>query len=187
MSNGIGTKLRREPLENNPGRSRFTKDAESRYSPVEGEALAMIYGLEACRMFVLGCPDLLVTVDHQPLVKIFSDQVLENIKNPRLFSFKERSLMYKFRIKHVPGKLNAAPDCTSRYPSSPEHSGTTVDAIQQVDRTTKASIIASYMHDPKLRAITWERIVAAAATDEECQTFASYIQDGFPKSRHKLP
>lgn len=34
-------------------------------------------------MFVLGCPNLLVTVDHLPLVKIFSDQALENIKkNP---------------------------------------------------------------------------------------------------------
>lgn len=168
--------------------SRFTKDAESRYSPVEGEALALIYGLESCRMFLLGCPDLLVTVDHQPLVKIFSDQVLENIKNPRLFSFKERSLMYKFRIKHVPGKLNAASDCTSRYPTSPEHGGTTdIEAIQQIDQTTKASVIAAYTHDPKLRAITWDRIVAAAATDDECRTLASYILDGFPESRHELP
>ena len=67
---------------------RFMKDAESRYSPIEGEALVIIYGLESCRMFILGCPDLLVTVDHQPLVRIFSDQVLENIKNSRLFTFK---------------------------------------------------------------------------------------------------
>ena len=36
----------------------FTKDAESRSSPIEGEALALIYGLESCRMFILGCPDL---------------------------------------------------------------------------------------------------------------------------------
>lgn len=78
--------------------SRFTNDAESRYAPVEGEALALVYGLEACQMFVLGCPELLVTVDHKPLVKIFSDKALEDIKNPRLFNFKERSLMYKFRI-----------------------------------------------------------------------------------------
>ena len=97
--------------------SRFTNDAESRYAPVEGEALALVYGLESCRMFILGCPDLLVTVDHKPLTKIFSDQALENIKNPRLLNFKERSLMYKFRIKHRPGKLNAAPDCASRYPA----------------------------------------------------------------------
>ena len=168
--------------------SRFTKDAESRYSPVEGGALALIYGLESCRMFILGCPDLLVTVDHQPLVKIFSDQVLENIKNPRLFTFKERSLMYRFHIKHDPGKLNAAPDCTSRYPASPKPSEvTSIETTQQIDRAMQASIISAYEHDPKLRAITWDRIVAAAATDEECRALAEYIQNEFPRSRHELP
>ena len=156
--------------------SRFTKDAESRYSPMEGEALALIYGLESCRMFILGCPDLLVTVDYQPLVKIFSDQVLKDIKNPCLFTFKERSLMYRFHIKHVPGKLNTAPDCTSRYPASPKRSGlTSIDITQQIDRAMQASIISAYEHDPKLRAITCDRIVAAAATDEECRALAEYI------------
>ena len=43
---------------------RFTQDAESRYSPIEGEALALIYGLESCRMFILGCPDLLWITNH---------------------------------------------------------------------------------------------------------------------------
>ena len=36
--------------------SRFTSITEARYSPVEGETLALIYALESCRMFVLGCP-----------------------------------------------------------------------------------------------------------------------------------
>ena len=96
-------------------------------------------------MFILGCQDLLVTVDHQPLVKIFSDQVLKNIKNPRLFAFKERSLMYRFHIKHVPGKLNAAPDCTSRYPASPKPSRVTgIDITKQIDHAMQASIISAY-------------------------------------------
>ena len=46
----------------------FTMDDESRYAPVEDEALAVIYVLEKCSMFVLGCPDLLIVVDHKPLV-----------------------------------------------------------------------------------------------------------------------
>ena len=54
--------------------SRFTSPAESRYSPVEGEALAVVHGLKSCRMFVLGCPDLVVAVDHKPLVKILNDR-----------------------------------------------------------------------------------------------------------------
>ena len=59
----------------------LTNDTESRYSLVKGDALALVYGLESCRMFVLGCPDLSVVEDHQPLTKIFSDRALENIKN----------------------------------------------------------------------------------------------------------
>ena len=137
----------------------------------------------------MGWPNLLVTVDHQPLVKIFSDQVLENIKNqPCLFAFKERSLIYKFRIIHVPGKHNTATDCTSRYSTLPEHSeATTIDTIQQIDRNDLASIIAAYAHDLKLRSITWDRIVAAAATDEVCRMLATNILDGFRTSRHELP
>lgn len=53
--------------------SRFTNDSESWYAPEEGEALALVHRLESCQMFILGCPDLLVTVDHLRLVKIFLD------------------------------------------------------------------------------------------------------------------
>ena len=49
--------------------SRFTSSAESRYALVEGEALAVAYGLEKCRMFILGCDDLLVATDHKHLSK----------------------------------------------------------------------------------------------------------------------
>ena len=73
--------------------SRFTKDSESNYAPIEGESLALCYGLKSCRMFVLGCPYLTCAVDHKPLIKIFSDQSLEKIENPRILDFKEKTLM----------------------------------------------------------------------------------------------
>ena len=98
--------------------SRFTTESDARYAPVEGEALALVYGLQQARMFVLGCPDLIVVVDHKPLVRLFSDQALEKVKNSRLFSLKEKSLMFRFKIKYVPGRLNTGPDAASRYPSS---------------------------------------------------------------------
>ena len=146
--------------------SRFTKDAKSQYAPVEKEALALVYGQESCWVFVLGCLNLLVVVDHQPLVKIFWDQVLKNIKNPHLFNFKEQSLIYKFRIKYIPGKLNITPHCTSRHSASPTHVGAaTNDTAQQIDYAIQASIISTYVHNAKLRAVTWERIAAAVVTD----------------------
>ena len=72
--------------------SRFTSATESQYAPVEGEALAVADALEKACYFVLGCNDLLIAVDHKPLLKIFGDRSLENISNARLCNLKEKKL-----------------------------------------------------------------------------------------------
>ena len=96
--------------------SRFTHAAESRYAPVEGEALAVVDALDKARYFVLGCEDLIIAVDHKPLLKIFADRALEDIPNPRLRYLKEKSLRYRFRMGHIPGICHRATDCLSRHP-----------------------------------------------------------------------
>ncbi|KAK3797543.1 hypothetical protein RRG08_054573 [Elysia crispata] len=70
--------------------SHFTSPAESRYAPIEGEALAVVDALNKARHFVLGCPNLINAVDHKPLLKVFSDP------NPRLRNLKEKTLKYRF-------------------------------------------------------------------------------------------
>ena len=50
--------------------SRFLKSSETRYAPIEGEALAIAWALEDSRFFTLGCDDLMITTDHKPLVRI---------------------------------------------------------------------------------------------------------------------
>ncbi len=44
--------------------SRFTHAAESRYAPIEGEALAVADTLDKARFFVLGCSNLIVAYDR---------------------------------------------------------------------------------------------------------------------------
>ena len=39
--------------------------------PVEGEALAVVWGLEQTKYFTQGCDNLVVVADHKPLAKIF--------------------------------------------------------------------------------------------------------------------
>ena len=64
--------------------SRFLKPAESRYAPVEGEALAIAWSLEQTKYFTQGCNKPVVVTDHKPLLKLFGDRTLDEIANPRL-------------------------------------------------------------------------------------------------------
>ena len=79
--------------------------------------MAVAWSLEQTRFFTMGCEDLIVVVDHKPLVKIFSTRTLDEITNPRLFRLKRRKLMWKFDIEYQPGKSNFFSDAVSRKPN----------------------------------------------------------------------
>ena len=42
----------------------MTNPAESRYSPIDGECLAIVDALHKAKYYVLGCKDLLLATDH---------------------------------------------------------------------------------------------------------------------------
>ena len=160
--------------------SRFTQDGERNlFSPTEGECLAAVYGLEKCRMFTLGCPDLVLAVDHQPLTGILNDRSLDSIDNPRLLKLKEKTLPFTFRITHVPGTSNAVKgaDALSRNPTESVKTNSENDvsrafAIQQADG---------------IDCVTWNRVKEAAGIDNECVSLSRLIIDGFPAERDILP
>ena len=97
--------------------SRHLTQAEKSYAAVEGEALAVVWCLLKARLFLLGCPNLLLVTDHRPLVKLLGNRELKDIVNPRLFRLKEKTLQFRFNIKYLPGKKNCAADTLSRYPT----------------------------------------------------------------------
>ena len=100
--------------------SKFNSPAESRYHPIEGEACASAWGLDKCRMFVLGHPNLILAIDHKPLLAIFGpDQDLSEILNPRLLNFKLKTMAFRFKPIHIPGKAHVVPDAMSRRSDSP--------------------------------------------------------------------
>ena len=96
--------------------SRFLRKCEERYAPVEGEALSVAWGLDHSKYFTMGCDDLLIVVDHQPLTKILGDRTLDEIPNPRLFRLKQRTLPWLYNITWMPGIDNLFSDATSRHP-----------------------------------------------------------------------
>ena len=137
----------------------------------------------------------MISVDHQPLVSIFSDHALEKISNPWLFNFKEQSLMYRFNIKHAPGKHHVGLDATSRYPSAshfcalllPDQPHHTPNHATDIEQCVTSSLAKSYSADRHLQAITWEWIHATASQDKECQELLKAISNGFLNTKETLP
>lgn len=100
--------------------SRFCSSAESRYHSIEGEALATVYGLDKCKFFILGIKNLILCLDHKPLLAIFGKRDnIDDIHNPRLLNFRLKAMKYQFQVTHIPGKLHVVPDAFSRRTDSP--------------------------------------------------------------------
>ena len=165
--------------------SRFTSDAETRYAPIEGEALAVAHGLKKCRMFVLGCPELHVVVDHEPLVRLLSDRELADIPNPRLFRIKEKTLPYLYQIHYSPGIDNPA-DPLSRHPYDPAPTDESDDL-----ESSSVSVVASTLLDIDARdhpsSVTWARVQQETTTDPVLSELADVISSGFPALKQSLP
>ena len=160
--------------------SRFTRDAESRYAPIEGEALALLFGLQSCRMFVLGCKNLVVAVDHKPLIPIFNNRELDKISNPRILKIRERTLPYRFTVISIPGKKNCGPDAVSRIPVPPP---TTTQYIQSVMEDIEPALIAS----TNSSTIHTARIKKSSRVDTQYAMLFDLITSGFPKDRDEIP
>ena len=122
--------------------SRFNSATESRYAPIEGEALGVAWALEQTKFFTQGCDSLTVATDHKPLVKLLGDKGLDTISNPRLFRLKQRVGLWKFDIIHCAGRTNYFADATSRKPSEP------ADALEKVEGSLVAAAVASIAITP---------------------------------------
>ena len=91
---------------------RFLTSAGQRYTAIEGEALAVAWGLEQTKYLTQGCDNLVIVTDHKPLVKLLGDRTLDEISNTRLLRLKQRTLPWRYQIIHLPGKTNYAADAT---------------------------------------------------------------------------
>ena len=100
--------------------SRFTKGAEERYAPTEGELLAVAWALNHAHVFTKGCPKILISTDHKPLLGILNNKPLEAIKNPRILRLKEQTFPYNYFVQYNKGKWHRGPDALSRSPQGVE-------------------------------------------------------------------
>ena len=167
--------------------------------------------LDKARHFTLGCSDLIVAVDHKPLLKTFGDRCLDDIPNPRLRNLKEKSLRYRFSVIHIPGLRHAAADALSRKPVSdpatlslPDDVASTSPATNpaqthalphsflsairtpEQDSTTQVCSQSDQAPTEVIKSVTWDDIRLATNSDPAMIALANTIENGFPEDRASL-
>ena len=82
---------------------------------IELECLAVVWGCDKVKNYLLGLPHFLVETDHKPLVPILTSKNLDQL-SPRLQRMRMKLLAFNFSVVWIPGKLNYAADALSRAP-----------------------------------------------------------------------
>ncbi len=79
--------------------SRFLNDSEKNYAPNELELLAVVWGVEYFKHYLMGRKFKLET-DHKALVSVFNRERLNKDYSPRLIRWRDRLLPYEFEVTH---------------------------------------------------------------------------------------
>ena len=96
--------------------SKALSATEQRYSQLEREALAIIWGCEHFQLYLLGS-SFVVWTDHKPLVSLFNNPAAK--LSLRLERWMLRKQAFDMKVVYLPGEWNAA-DYLSRHPVSKE-------------------------------------------------------------------
>ncbi|MPC88376.1 hypothetical protein E2C01_083277 [Portunus trituberculatus] len=142
------------------------------------QALAVACYLRKARLFLLGCPNLLIITDLRPLVKLLGNRELKDVANPRLFVLKKKTLQYKYQIRYLEGKRNFAHDFLSRYPilcSPPDV--TNEEQVSDVV-TMAAEPVAVLDSDDHILVLDSTEVMQAAAEDQNYQLLIAKVTTG---------
>jgi hypothetical protein len=165
--------------------SRFLSKEEKNYVPIEGEALAVVWALEQTLYFTMGCNDLLIILDHKPLVKIFGDRRLDEIDNPRLFRLKQRTLMWRFEVQYQKGADNPCADAMSRYPNA--YAELASAAMMSEFDLEEAHYVGGVLEEAeKFFRVTWDDVKSETNCDNVMIMLKTHIADGFPETKGEM-
>ena len=159
--------------------SRFLADAESRYSTIELEMVAVVWGMIKCRFYLLGLPHFTVVIDHRPLVPILNTYTLDAIENPRLQRLKEKIAGYVYTSVWRKGRDHALPDALSRAP---------VDKPTQEDIAldTETRVHVRGVVTQRAGDMVLEELRGGAREDPAYVKLLEYVTKGFPTNRDSM-
>ena len=158
--NGLGAVL--EQLNSDGWRpisfaSRYLNAAEKNYSTNELEMLAVVWGAEYFRNYVLGRKFLIVT-DHKALVSLLNGN---NKKNKTMFSrltrWLDRLIPFDFQVEHKPGAKIGLADYLSRHPCLNPQPISTYDSMFTVAKISRIRSTLGFRNKLESPSVTKNR------------------------------
>lgn len=174
--------------------SRALTETEQRYSQIDREMLAVVFGVEHFHLYLYGAPFSVIT-DHKPLLGIVGSPKPTTIRIERL---RLRLMPYEMNLVYAPGRdeLNPA-DYISRHPTEkPRRDNVSEEYIRYVARNcipiamTQTEVQEATKHDTIL-----QRVMTAVQdgrwNDPDLTAFATFrdeisVHDGFVLRGYRL-
>ena len=155
--------------------SRSLTQAEEKYSQIEKELLAVVFGCERFNHYVYGRP-VDVDSDHKPLVPITKKPLLKS--PPRLQRLLLRLQKYDINIAYVPGKYMHVALSRASLNEQP----TDFELNNDMEVVVHRLVANLPMTEEKLT-----QMKSATAQDDTLQALRKVVKNGWPSHRSKLP
>ena len=197
--NGLGAWLRQVDTDGKERivamRSRALTAAESRYSNIERECLAVQWGLEKFEYYLLG-RHVLIETDHAPLEQIFKKSIAE--APARLQRLLLQCMRFDVEVRYKPGRTIPVADALSRI--------CTGSSDEKIPTAKSESFVINTcsQHPANSQSITPARceinFIEGVKHDISCSTvkeeankdpvynmLKAYVHKGWPNSRKECP
>eukprot|EP00117_Sycon_ciliatum_P015218 scpid18577/ scgid6200/ Retrotransposable element Tf2 155 kDa protein type 1 len=147
--------------------SRVLTAPEKNYSQIEREALALVFGANKFRQYLLGKSFTLRT-DHKPLLSLFDPHnAVPTLTSTRLKKWRLVLSAYDYRLEFVKGKENIFADYLSRKPTM------NVPSVEE-------SVTEEILHFETENILTADTVATETRKDPTLTQVMQYVKFGWP-------
>uniref|UniRef100_A0A914P660 RNA-directed DNA polymerase n=1 Tax=Panagrolaimus davidi TaxID=227884 RepID=A0A914P660_9BILA len=153
--------------------SRKLTTAEQNYAQIEKEALAIVFGVEKFKIYLLGRKFVLLT-DHQPLLRIFGQNPAKTtVALKRLQRWAILLMNYSYQIEYRKTTEFANADALSRLPDPTE-----LPDPSFIENEREFQNL--YHLDESRSPLNLDKLKEASLQDKEIQQILKFVKDGWP-------